>query len=114
MPRSRRDDGVPSPLEQQKDRIATYQVQARFALATMYDRAANPAPEKKDGDAAPTQQGGPADQGPGDQGPAGEGPIQQSGPDTQQSPPQQSPPGAAQPPGPQAAEPSSPPHEPKP
>jgi len=28
-------------LEQQKDRLATYQVQARFALATMYDRAAN-------------------------------------------------------------------------
>jgi hypothetical protein len=28
-------------LEQQKTRLATYQVQARFALATMYDRAAN-------------------------------------------------------------------------
>jgi hypothetical protein len=28
-------------LEQQKERLATYQVQARFALATMYDRAAN-------------------------------------------------------------------------
>jgi hypothetical protein len=28
-------------LEQQKNRLATYQVQARFALATMYDRAAN-------------------------------------------------------------------------
>ncbi|HZO23958.1 MAG TPA: tetratricopeptide repeat protein, partial [Steroidobacteraceae bacterium] len=28
-------------LEQQKSRLATYQVQARFALATMYDRAAN-------------------------------------------------------------------------
>jgi hypothetical protein len=27
-------------LEQQKDRLAAYQVQARFALATMYDRAA--------------------------------------------------------------------------
>jgi len=44
-------------LEQQKDRISTYQVQARFALATMYDRAANPPPEKKEGDVAPTQQG---------------------------------------------------------
>jgi hypothetical protein len=40
-------------LEDQKDRLATYRVQARFALATMYDRAANaeaaraprPAPE---------------------------------------------------------------------
>jgi hypothetical protein len=30
-------------LEEQKDRLATYQVQARFALATMYDRAANAA-----------------------------------------------------------------------
>jgi hypothetical protein len=28
-------------LGEQKDRLATYQVQARFALATMYDRAAN-------------------------------------------------------------------------
>ena len=28
-------------LEQQKDRLAAYEVQARFALATMYDRAAN-------------------------------------------------------------------------
>jgi hypothetical protein len=29
-------------LQAQKDRLATYQVQARYALATMYDRAANP------------------------------------------------------------------------
>ena len=55
-----------SELEQQKSRLATYQVQARFALATIYDRAANaevappgqpvprqPAPEQ----AAPEQQG---------------------------------------------------------
>ena len=28
-------------LQGQKDRLATYQIQARFALATMYDRAAN-------------------------------------------------------------------------
>jgi hypothetical protein len=28
-------------LEGQKDRLAAYQVQARFALASMYDRAAN-------------------------------------------------------------------------
>jgi hypothetical protein len=43
-------------LEQQKDRLSTYQVQARFALATMYDRAANPETEKKD-QAAPGQPG---------------------------------------------------------
>jgi Tetratricopeptide repeat len=40
-------------LEQQKNRLSTYQVQARFALATMYDRAANPEPEKKDQAEAP-------------------------------------------------------------
>jgi hypothetical protein len=49
-------------LERQKDRLATYQVQARFALATMYDRAANtetahaprPAPAGE-GETAPTE-----------------------------------------------------------
>ncbi|HET9863733.1 MAG TPA: hypothetical protein VFP37_09850, partial [Steroidobacteraceae bacterium] len=30
-------------LEQQKERIGTYQIQARFALAAIYDRAAAPA-----------------------------------------------------------------------
>jgi len=44
-------------LEGQKDRLATYQIQARFALASMYDRAANsdiaqpkPARPKQQGD----------------------------------------------------------------
>jgi len=47
-----------SELEQQKNRLSTYQVQARFALATMYDRAANPPSEKKDQaqEPAPEQQ----------------------------------------------------------
>jgi Tetratricopeptide repeat len=47
-----------SELEQQKNRLSTYQVQARFALATMYDRAANPPAEKKDQaqEPAPEQQ----------------------------------------------------------
>ena len=41
-------------LEQQKDRLAAYQVQARFALATMYDRAASAADAARPGrDAAP-------------------------------------------------------------
>jgi Tetratricopeptide repeat len=44
-------------LEGQKNRLATYQVQARFALATMYDRAANPEPAKKPDDVAPAQKG---------------------------------------------------------
>jgi hypothetical protein len=35
-------------LEQQKDRLATYQIQARFALASMYDRAANPPSPRKE------------------------------------------------------------------
>jgi hypothetical protein len=47
-------------LEQQKSRLATYEVQARFALATMYDRAANanasagkaPVPRQKGADAS--------------------------------------------------------------
>jgi hypothetical protein len=47
-------------LQQQKDRLSTYQVQARFALASMYDRAANPPSEKKKTEgaegAAPEQQ----------------------------------------------------------
>ena len=45
-------------LEQQKDRLATYQIQARFALGSMYDRAASsdaarPAPKPP----APVQKG---------------------------------------------------------
>ncbi|HVW71261.1 MAG TPA: tetratricopeptide repeat protein [Steroidobacteraceae bacterium] len=35
-------------LDQQKSRLAAYQVQARFALATMYDRAANESDTDKD------------------------------------------------------------------
>jgi Tetratricopeptide repeat len=62
-------------LERQKDRMATYQVQARFALATMYDRAANPPAEKKDADVAPAQQG-----------PDDSAPIQQTPPGTQPPP----------------------------
>jgi chromosome segregation ATPase len=41
-------------LEEQKGRLAAYQVQARFALATMYDRAANEeSPRKEPGAAVP-------------------------------------------------------------
>ncbi|HEY6482478.1 MAG TPA: tetratricopeptide repeat protein [Steroidobacteraceae bacterium] len=45
-------------LQQQKDRLATYRVQARFALATMYDRAANPE-EARPQDASSPQPGPP-------------------------------------------------------
>jgi chromosome segregation ATPase len=51
-------------LEEQKDRLAAYQVQARFALATMYDRAANadtkPAPAPPEEAPAPPEQAPPA------------------------------------------------------
>jgi hypothetical protein len=43
-------------LGQQKDRLATYEVQARFALATMYDRAAN-AQVARPAPSAPQQKG---------------------------------------------------------
>jgi hypothetical protein len=120
-------------LEEQKNRLATYQVQARFALATMYDRAANPEPEKKDPGAAPTQQG-PQEQGAQpqaepsptspepvqqpqsdsvNQGRAGQGPAQQPPPASGAAQPAQQPqqgPDAPRSPDPAA----SPPNEPKP
>jgi len=43
-------------LQQQKERLSTYQVQARFALATMYDRAAN-AEGARQAPNAPVQKG---------------------------------------------------------
>jgi hypothetical protein len=69
-------------LEQQKSRLSTYQVQARFALATMYDRAANPEPDKKD-------QAAPGGESPGVGGPGSDTPA-----------PQQQPSGDTPPPGP--------------
>jgi hypothetical protein len=107
-------------LEQQKDRLATYQVQARFALATMYDRAANPEPEKKGPDAAPTQQGpeGQGAQPQAEPSPASPESVQQpqSGSDNQgragQGPAQQPASGAAQP-AQQPPAPDTTPNEPK-
>jgi len=78
-------------LEEQKNRLATYQVQARFALATMYDRAANADPDKKD----QPQTGQP-------QAPASE-PASEPAPQQQPSgdaPPPAEPPQAEPPPGP--------------
>jgi len=60
-------------LEQQKDRIGTYQIQARFALAAIYDRAAAPpsaapaaAPHESQGDveSVPEEEAAPADTAP--------------------------------------------------
>jgi tetratricopeptide (TPR) repeat protein len=79
-------------LEQQKDRLATYQVQARFALATMYDRAAN-------SDITHTEQGKP---------PTDQPPTDNNAPQAQQMPaPDEKRPSNAAPPQP-------PPPEPKP
>jgi Tetratricopeptide repeat len=77
-------------LEQQKNRLSTYQVQARFALATMYDRAANPEPEKKG------QTEGPAPE----QQPANDTPVPRQQPSNAAPVPQQQPAGEAPPPGP--------------
>ena len=63
-------------LDQQKNRLATYQVQARFALASMYDRAANPEPAKKPDEVAPAQKGG--EEAPPGQSPDGAGQQPQS------------------------------------
>jgi Tetratricopeptide repeat len=49
-------------LEQQKARLAAYQVQARFALATMYDRAANDESTRPAKPAAPVQKGDAGDE----------------------------------------------------
>ncbi len=49
-------------LQQQKDRLAAYEVQARFALATMYDRAANDESAHAPKAAAPVQRGAEGDE----------------------------------------------------
>jgi hypothetical protein len=128
-------------LQAQKDRLATYQVQARFALASMYDRAANadqinkdtkPKQKTEEGEetpdepnnAAPAQENGagtpPA---PGNSGAAGETPAPGNGTTgatgargdksaTDSAPaPQAAPPGAA---APTPAQPTPGAQEPKP
>jgi hypothetical protein len=81
-------------LEDQKSRLATYQIQARFALAGMYDRAANAgaAPAK-----APAAEQKGADQEP----PAAESPAQVAAPETP----------APESPAPESAEPQTQPPE---
>ena len=55
-------------LEGQKQRIATYQVQARFALASIYDRAINAPDPNKQKTAPPAEEQPPADATSGDAG----------------------------------------------
>jgi Tetratricopeptide repeat-like domain len=74
-------------LEQQKERLATYQVQARFALATMYDRAATAAAASGK-PVAPVQKGAEAEP-PSGKAPSGEPPAppQSSSPPSTPEPP---------------------------
>jgi lipopolysaccharide biosynthesis regulator YciM len=82
-------------LDEQKDRLATYQVQARFALASMYDRAANEeTPHREPGAAVPKSSK------PDDDTPASAEPSDK--PADQGAAPTTPPPAPAQPPGPDA------------
>ena len=96
-------------LQGQKDRLATYQVQARFALATMYDRAANADQLNKDTKPKQKLQSGEVDStdAPSDQPATGEGPATGEAPPagekpateaTPAAPPAASPESAAPPP----------------
>ena len=82
-------------LQGQKDRLATYQVQARFALASMYDRAANA--DQLNKDAKPKQKNQAGEDVPDE--PAAPAPTQENGPGTDAAAPapQAAPPGAAAP-----------------
>jgi hypothetical protein len=110
-------------LEDQKSRLATYQIQARFALAGMYDRAANagaapaktPAAEQKGADQEPPAAESPAQvpapETPAPETPAPETPAPESA-EPQTQPPETPPPQTPQPqatppvtPQPQGAEP---------
>lgn len=86
-------------LDEQKARLAAYQVQARFALADMYDRAAHAAAEPAKAP-SPEQQGGAA-------APQPEAPQTQAPPATPpaEAPPPEAPPPATEPPQPQNPEP---------
>ena len=89
-------------LEQQKDRLATYQVQARFALATMYDRAASAAaargkpaaPVQKGGEQEPPSGEAPSGEAPSGEAPSGEAPSGEAPSSEPPAQPQSSPPPA--------------------
>jgi len=81
-------------LQGQKDRLATYQIQARFSLATMYDRAANgdvvlkPTKPRQEGEAE--EETAPEEPPPTEETPPGQGPSQKGTPE-QTAPPQGTP-----------------------
>jgi hypothetical protein len=97
-------------LEDQKSRLATYQVQARFALAGMYDRAANAA-------AAPAKAPEARQKGAEEEPPPAEAPAPEAAPPTPvppaEAPPAPAPDGQAPPtPAPPAEAPPANPQEP--
>jgi Tetratricopeptide repeat len=91
-------------LEDQKSRLATYQIQARFALAGMYDRAANagaapskaPAAQQKGGEEPPAAE--PPPEAPAPEAPAPEAAASQT-PQPEAAPPQATPPETPKPQG---------------
>jgi hypothetical protein len=103
-------------LEQQKERIGTYQIQARFALASIYDRAALGAGTvKTPANGAATESQGELEVVPQDQ-PATDQPATDQ-PPTDQTAPAQAPPPATDPatmdPGVNTSQPQPPPEAPK-
>jgi hypothetical protein len=79
-------------LEHQKARLAAYEVQARFALATMYDRAATASGSRGKASSPAQQRNGaasePADEATGQPGDAGNAPQPDSPPPADTAPPE--------------------------
>jgi lipopolysaccharide biosynthesis regulator YciM len=75
-------------LDEQKDRLAAYQVQARFALASMYDRAANEdQTHKKEPGAAVPKSAQPDDDTPAGAPPSDKTPVPDAAPPSGTAPP---------------------------
>jgi len=91
-------------LEQQKERISTYQIQARFALAAIYDRAA--APSSTAPAAAPHESQGGVESVPADD-------ADSTAPLDNAPPPRATEPDAPAPPPPSDSAPAAPPEAPK-
>jgi hypothetical protein len=91
-------------LDEQKTRLAAYQVQARFALASMYDRAANEDTTHKEPGAAVPKSAKPDDDTPAGAEPSDKAPAPNAAPAT----PPATPPSTNPPPGPDAGSSGSP------
>jgi Tetratricopeptide repeat len=93
-------------LEQQKERIGTYQIQARFALASIYDRAA--APPSAAPAAAPHESAGDTESLPGQDGVNGAAPAEEAPAPLDGAPPPRADEPAQPAPPPDAAPPEAP------